>query len=118
MKYYHDVKIFPIIGDRYMIGKNYSFGQAVMISSGGITGGLFTAGILVVFDVQSAKAYQIAILGGATFGLHYANSRLNISKESPLMSKSISEKVFTLTPTTLGDSDGTYIPALSMNLIF
>ena len=101
-----------------MKGKNYSFGQAVMISSGGIAGGLFSAGILVLLNVQSEKAYEIAALGGMTFGFHYANSRLHVSKESVLISKSISEKVFTLMPTTLGDSDGTHIPALSMNIIF
>ena len=109
---------FPIIADRYMMGKNYSFGQAVLISSGGIAGGLFSAGILVLLNVQEEKVYLTALLGGATFGLHYANSRLNVSKESPLISKSISEKVFTLMPTTLGDSDGTLIPALSMNIMF
>ena len=109
---------FPIIADRYMMGKNYSFGQAVLISSGGIAGALFSAGILVVFNVQSAKVYQIAVLGGATFGLHYADSRLDVSKESLLTTNRINEKVITLTPTIFSTSDGTHTPALSVNLLF
>ena len=109
---------FPIIADRYMKDKNYSFGQAVLISSGGIVGGLFSAGILVVFNVQSKNAYLTALLAGATFGLHYANSRLNVSKEFALTKDSLNQKVFTLQPTILGAADGTHIPALSMNIIF
>ena len=109
---------FPIIADRYMRGKNYSFGQAVLISSGGIAGGLFTAGVLVVLNVQSDKAYLTALLGGATFGLHYANSRLNVSRESVLTTNSVNQKIFTLQPAIVGTSVGTHIPALSMNILF
>jgi len=109
---------FPIISDRYMMGKNYSFGQAVLISSGGIAGGLFSAGILVVLNVQSENVYLTALLGGMTFGLHYADSRLNVSKEFPLATNGINKKIITLTPTIFNDSNGTHIPALSVNLLF
>ena len=109
---------FPVIADRYMRGKNYSFGQAVLISSGGLVGGLFSAGILVVLNVQSKNAYLIALLGGVTYGLHYANSRLNVSRESVFTTNTVNRKIFTLQPAIVGTSDGTHIPALSMNILF
>ena len=108
----------PIIADRFMMGKDYSFGQAVLISSGGIAGGLFTAGILVLLDVQEEKVYLTALLGGATFGLHYANSRLDVSRESALTKNRINQKMFTLKPAIYSTSDGSHIPALSVNILF
>ena len=109
---------FPVIADRYMRGKNYSFGQAVLISSGGLAGGLFSAGILVVLNVQSENAYLVALLGGATYGLHYANSRLNVSREITLSENTKDQKIFSVSPTILSASDGTNVPALSVKILF
>lgn len=109
---------FPVIADRYMRGKNYSFGQAVLISSGGLAGGLFSAGILVVLNVQSKNTYLIALLGGATYGLHYANSRLNVSREITLSENTKDQKIFSVSPTIMSASDGTNVPALSVKILF
>ena len=109
---------FPIIADRLMMGKNYSFGQAVLISSGGIAGGLFSAGVLVVLNVEESKVYLTALLGGITFGLHYANSRLNVSNEYAQTRDNFNERFFTLAPTIFNNSDGSQILGLSMNLTF
>lgn len=109
---------FPLIADRLMMGKNYSFGQAVLISSGGIAGGLFSAGVLVVLNVEESKVYLTALLGGMTFGLHYANSRLNVSNEYAQTRDNFNERFFTLAPTIFNNSDGSQILGLSMNLTF
>jgi len=109
---------FPIIADRYMRGKNYSFGQSVLISSGGLAGGLFSAGILVVLNVQSKNTYLIASLGGITYGLHYANSRLNVSREIALSGDTKDQKIFSVSPTILSAYDRTNVPALSVKILF
>ncbi len=108
----------PIMADRYMVGKNYTFGQSVLIAVGGIAGGMFTSGILALFEVTEVKVYEIAALGGITFGLHYSNSRLDVSKEYALTTDNFNKKVFTLQPTILRTADGTQMPALSVNILF
>lgn len=110
--------MLPILADKYMVGKNYTFGQSVLIAVGGIAGGMFTSGILALFEVTEAKTYEIAALGGISFGLHYANSRLNVTREFTLSGNSKDQKIFSVSPTILSASDRTNVPALSVKILF
>jgi hypothetical protein len=85
-----------VVTDRLIKNKDYTVGQAILTTAGGVSGGLFGAGIGIILEVDdNSRVMDLLALGGSLGGFYLANRVMNVRSEAenaPQTSK------FSLTP--------------------
>lgn len=71
-----------VVTDRLIRGKDYTAGQAILTTAGGVSGGLFGVGIGVIFEVDNSRVMDLLALGGSVGGFYLANRIMNVSSEA------------------------------------
>ncbi|MCH7521498.1 MAG: hypothetical protein IIB42_07365 [Candidatus Marinimicrobia bacterium] len=68
--------------DRYMRSYDFTFGQAAMLTLGGVAGAAFAAGFGVILEIDEVKYYELAAIGGSLGGLVLTRRIVNPRLES------------------------------------
>ncbi|MFC1484642.1 hypothetical protein ACFL5M_02300 [Candidatus Neomarinimicrobiota bacterium] len=60
--------------DRFMRGKDYTFGQSALLGLGGVAGGSLAVGTLIVMEVNESKIFDLAVIGGSLAGFYFTRN--------------------------------------------
>ena len=68
--------------DRFQQGKDYTFGQSALLGLGGVAGGTFAVGMLILMEVDEEKVYEISAIGGSLAGFYVTRKIVHPVRES------------------------------------
>lgn len=71
----------PLLFDRFITGKDYTFGEAILTVLGTASGMAFAAGSSVILEIDDENVIEILVMGGGVAGLYLANSILEVEHE-------------------------------------
>lgn len=71
-----------VLADKLIAGKDYTTGQALLTTIGGVSGGLFGVGIGVITEVKNSRVINLLAIGGSLAGFYLANRVINVRDET------------------------------------
>jgi len=118
-----DGLIFRIVGsyagtilmDRYIRNQDFTTGQAILMTTGEIAGGLFAAGTGVIFEVKNGRIMDLLALGGSWGGMFLTRRILEVPSENQV--RESDNLNISFVPTFIPVSHK-LIPGISLNIQF
>ena len=63
-----------VFTDRFMHGKDYSFGQSALLGLGGVAGGTLALGTMIMLEVEESKVYSVSAIAGSLAGFYFTRN--------------------------------------------
>jgi len=104
-----------ILMDRYIRNQDFTTGQAILMMTGEIAGGLFAAGTGVIFEVKNGRIMDLLALGGSWGGMFLTRSILPVPSENQTLKPD--DVHMTLAP-TLFNVNRRILPGIDLNIQF
>ncbi|MFA4839464.1 MAG: hypothetical protein WC703_08315 [Candidatus Neomarinimicrobiota bacterium] len=101
--------------DRFILKKDYTTGQSILMFLGAISGGFFAAGIPVILEVDEAKVYDVAAIVGSLSGYYLTSRVIDVRSETNSAAKESSS--FSIAPTLI-PSRHKILPGVHLSMSF
>jgi len=102
-----------ILMDRYIRNLDFTTGQAILMATGEIAGGLFAAGMGVIFEVKNGRIMDLLAVGGSWGGMLLTRRILDVPSE--IQAKESDNLNISLAPTFIPVSNK-LIPGINLNV--
>ena len=101
--------------DRFILKKDYTTGQSILMFLGAISGGFFAAGIPVILEVDEAKVYDVAAIVGSLGGYYLTSRVIDIRSEANSATKETNS--FSIAPTLIPHKNK-ILPGVNLSMTF
>ncbi|MDD5766272.1 MAG: hypothetical protein PHW79_08535 [Candidatus Marinimicrobia bacterium] len=101
--------------DRFILKKDYTTGQSILMVLGAISGGCFAAGIPIIFEVDDSRVYDIVAIGGSLGGYYLTDRVIDVRSEANSSLKETNS--FSIAPTLIPHKNK-ILPGVHLSMTF